>query len=207
MSDKPKIIVKKDKPYIVKNLKTLIDEDSNEITCRPTMPLCRCGKSKKQPFCDGSHLKDGIDGEKKPDRRNDKTRDYVGKDIIVHFNYGVCSHDASCVRGLPNVFDTSRRPWIDPDKASVEEIIEVIKKCPSGALSYSIDGVKHDKLDREPAISMRKDGPYEITGGIELECDQGSVPESSEHYVLCRCGKSKNQPFCDGSHGEGGILE
>ena len=93
------------------------------------------------------------------------------------------------------------RPWIDSNGASIDEIIETVKKCPSGALSYSIDGIEYiDQEEREPMITVSKDGPYNITGGIELVGIK--IPEnvSKEHYSLCRCGASKNKPFCDGSH-------
>jgi len=89
-------------------------------------------------------------------------------------------------------------PWIDPDAETVEKIIATIKKCPSGALSYSIDGVKYDKFSTQPEIVVTENGPYFIKGSIELEDDDH--PESEEHYALCRCGNSQNKPFCNGQH-------
>lgn len=67
---------------------------------------------------------------------------YEGHDVIVSFDTAVCQHAAECVRGLPTVFDTHRRPWIDPDGASADEVIEVVGRCPSGALRVS--RVSHD---------------------------------------------------------------
>jgi glutamate synthase domain-containing protein 2 len=72
--------------------------------------------------------------------------------------------------------------------------------CPSGALSYSIDGIKFDSLDRKPGVKLRRDGPYYVVGGVGLIDYNKSKPESKEHYALCRCGGSKNKPFCDGTH-------
>ena len=72
--------------------------------------------------------------------------------------------------------------------------------CPSGALSYTKDGVLYKDQDREPAIIISKNGPYEVVGGIELKGSSGAKPEPEEHYTLCRCGASKNPPFCDGAH-------
>jgi CDGSH-type Zn-finger protein len=91
-------------------------------------------------------------------------------------------------------------PWIDPNGAEGKEIIRVIEMCPSGALSYTKDSVKHDSLDREPAISLSKNGPYRVVGWIEFEDIESAKPESSEHYTLCRCGSSKNKPYCSGQH-------
>ncbi|MDK2939951.1 MAG: hypothetical protein PWQ51_2116, partial [Methanolobus sp.] len=68
-----------------------------------------------------------------------------------------------------------------------------------GALSYTINGELHKDYSEEPEISIMKDGPYNVTG-IELNDPDGSVPETQDHYSLCRCGNSKNKPFCDGSH-------
>lgn len=62
---------------------------------------------------------------------------YTGVHSIVSFDPTLCQHAAECVRGAPAVFDTARRPWIDPDAASPEEIEAVVGRCPSGALRYS----------------------------------------------------------------------
>lgn len=61
-------------------------------------------------------------------------KDYAGTDVTVSFDPEVCEHAAECVRGLPAVFDTRRRPWIDPDGAPAADVIEVVGRCPSGAL-------------------------------------------------------------------------
>src|SRR5688500_19229789 len=87
--------------------------------------------------------------------------------------------------------------------AETEEIGNTIKKCPSGALSYSIDGIEYrDHNETKPIITVSKGGPYHITGGIDLIGDniQWAEGASKEHYVLCRCGASNNKPFCDGMH-------
>lgn len=65
-------------------------------------------------------------------------KDYPGERITVSFDPEVCAHAAECVRGLPAVFDTRRRPWIDPDGATPQEVVEVVKRCPSGALRYEL---------------------------------------------------------------------
>jgi uncharacterized Fe-S cluster protein YjdI len=134
----------------------------------------------------------------------DKRRDYPGKEITVHDNRSICSHAAECVNNLSSVFKLGSRPWINPDASKMNEIIDVVRKCPSGALSYSIDGVEHrdPEEQRSPTVTVLKNGPYHITGGIELigENTQFGEGASKEHYTLCRCGASENKPFCDGAH-------
>jgi len=199
---KPSIVLTKTTPYMVHDLGNFSNSKREKLTTNPVMALCRCGESQNKPCCDGSHVKKGIDSEKKKGRMRDKVRDYVGKDITIHDNRGVCSHDGGCVDSLPSVFEKGRWPWINPDAAGVEEIMAAIKKCPSGALSYTIGEETRTSIDREPAIKVAQNGPLEITGGIIFEDDMGSKPQSAEHYTLCRCGESKNKPFCDGSHNE-----
>ena len=86
----------------------------------------------------------------------------------------------------------------------MNDIIDVVRRCPSGALSYSIDGVEYrdPEQQRNPTVTVLKNGPYHITGGIDLigENIQFGEGASKEHYTLCRCGASENKPFCDGAH-------
>lgn len=64
---------------------------------------------------------------------------YKNKDITVLWQPTLCIHSAICFKGLPGVFDPRRRPWIEMDQASTEQIIEQVKKCPSGALSFTVN--------------------------------------------------------------------
>jgi CDGSH-type Zn-finger protein len=201
MADKkPVILFTKYTPYMVADLETFRDHRGRQLPTEPVMSLCRCGGSKRKPYCDGSHAKIGFAGEKSPDRIKDKARDYAGREITIVDNRGVCSHDKACVRNLPGVFDDTRRRWIDPDGAARDEIIETVKKCPSGALSYRIGNIRYQDLERPPLITVEKNGPLRVEGFVALKDEAGSVPESKEHYTLCRCGHSKNKPFCDGTH-------
>lgn len=124
----------------------------------------------------------------------------MGKHITIHDNRGICSHAGYCSDNLNSVFRLKVEPWIDPDGATAQEVINTIKKCPSGALSYTVDNVEHRDQDRAPMVTVSKDGPFAITGGITLVDQQLGEGASSEHYTLCRCGASKNKPFCDGAH-------
>lgn len=114
----------------------------------------------------------------------------------------MCSHSAECIRNLESVFRLGERPWINADGDTVERIIEAVRKCPSGALSYSVGGVEYrDPEGRKPRVTVARNGPYEVTGGVELVgVESWGEGASKEHYTLCRCGASGNKPFCDGSH-------
>ncbi|MGC9331321.1 MAG: glutamate synthase-related protein [Bacteroidales bacterium] len=186
-------------PLVVSGVESLTQSTGNMVPhVDKTVPLCRCGHSKSKPFCDGTHGKIGWTDKKQEGRPPRKVDDYVGEKIIIHDNRGICAHVGYCTDGLPKVFRMGTEPWIDADAEPVEKIIETIEKCPSGALSYSIGGVKYDKFSDTPQIKITEDGPYFIKGCIELEDED--YPESEEHYALCRCGNSKNKPFCDGQH-------
>ena len=188
-----------DGPYMVKNLQRLSNK-KGKIDTKETMALCRCGGSANKPFCDGTHKKNGFSSAKLDDRVPDKLDNYKGKKIVVHDNRGICAHAGRCTDGLPSVFRMKQEPWIDAQQASAEEIIETIRKCPSGALSYSIEGVEQREQDAEPAVFVFPNGPYVVTGGPQLLDTQRGEGASTEHFTLCRCGGSKNKPFCDGTH-------
>jgi hypothetical protein len=104
------------------------------------------------------------------------------------------------------VFKLGNKPWIDPYGAETEQIINTAQKCPSGVLSFSIDGVEYRKPSeqRNPMVAVSKNGPFCITGGIELigENIRFGDGASLERYALCRCGASNNKPFCDGGMAE-----
>jgi len=162
--------------------------------------LCRCGQSANKPFCDGTHTKIGFSSDKLEGRLEDKNVSYKGKKITIHDNRSVCAHAGYCTDNLASVFRMKEEPWIDPDAASVEEIIVAIRNCPSGALSYSIDNAENHNAENEPAILIAPNGPYVVSGGIELSDTTWGEGVSKNEYTLCRCGSSKNKPFCDGTH-------
>jgi CDGSH-type Zn-finger protein len=198
--DKPTIEPTINGPYRVRNLKRLINSKGETITTQPEMYLCRCGGSGNKPFCDGTHMSIGFKSDKNTDRVPDRLDDYVGKDITIHDNRGVCAHFGYCTDNSPAVFRMGQEPWIDPDADDADRTATTVTMCPSGALNYAKDGVLHKDQGREPVIEVTKDGPYRVVGGIELNDPSGSQPESREHYTLCRCGGSKNKPFCCGEH-------
>jgi CDGSH-type Zn-finger protein len=204
--EKPKIACLPNGPYYLINdltLKVIPNIESSTGEPRSNVigiALCRCGGSGNKPFCDGTHGKIGFNSEKVTDGKLNKRDNYVGKSITIHDNRAICAHSGRCTDGLSSVFKLKQEPWIDPDGATAKEITEIVRKCPSGALSYTIDKVEHKDIDREPRVTVTKNGPYAVTGGIELVDQPMGEGASKEHYTLCRCGGSKNKPFCDGTH-------
>jgi CDGSH-type Zn-finger protein len=213
LEERPKLVVLPNGPYLLINdneptiIENLQNSKGEPLSTIRGVSLCRCGASNNKPFCDGRHGKIGFSGDNKDNTGEqtikDKRKNYVGEEITIHDNRKICSHAAECVNHLQSVFNLNARPWIRPDAAKKEEIINTIRKCPSGALSYSINGVEYkDQNERKPLVTVSKDGPYLITGGIDLIGDNIQFAEgfSKEHYTLCRCGASNNKPFCDGMH-------
>ena len=187
-------------PLVVRNLPSLKNSKGETFVAGEVIALCRCGQSANKPFCDGTHTTINFSDEKRTDGALDKRDSYVGENITVHDNRGLCSHASYCADNLESVFNAEREPWVEPNAEPVQTIIDVIKICPSGALSYSIDGVESRDQQRGPSITVSKDGPYFVVGGVELKDASWGKEASTEHYALCRCGQSNNIPFCDGTH-------
>jgi CDGSH-type Zn-finger protein/truncated hemoglobin YjbI len=198
-----------DGPYLVTNAAHVRNWLGEEIPARPQLAFCRCGESALKPLCDGSCARVGFTDEKDPNRVPDKRDTYDGVQLTVFDNRGICQHSGFCTDRLASVFHTEGT-FVTPSGGRMDEIIRAVRDCPSGALSYAIDGVEARKQvdwdgSREPAIEISKDGPYRITGSIPLSDESGAaVPRASgsslEHYALCRCGHSQNKPFCSGMH-------
>jgi truncated hemoglobin YjbI/uncharacterized Fe-S cluster protein YjdI len=140
----------------------------------------------------------------------DRRDEYVGQQVTVLDNRGICQHSGLCTDRLPVVFRAGQEPFVAPSGGRMDEIIRAVRDCPSGALSYATDGTEdRDDADRHnrrtPGVEVSKDGPYRVTGGIRLAGAGGEDPArnegaSREHYALCRCGQSQNKPFCSGMH-------
>ena len=195
----PNITPSPDGPYLVKDLEKFSNQNGH-IETKKTLALCRCGGSANKPFCDGTHSKIGFSSAKLDGRAEDKRENYEREQITVHDNRGICAHAGRCTDGLPSVFRLQQEPWIDPNASDSEEISGVIGKCPSGALSYSVNGVEHRDREGEPSIFVAPKGPYLVSGGPQLHETSRAEGASTEHFTLCRCGGSKNKPFCDGTH-------
>jgi CDGSH-type Zn-finger protein/truncated hemoglobin YjbI len=197
-------------PYLVTNLPRLITPLGVDTTPAPQLALCRCGKSARKPLCDGSHAVSGFDDAKDPGRVPDRRDTYHGQQVTVFDNRGICQHSGYCTDRLPAVFRTDVEPFVAPSGGRMDEIIRAVRDCPSGALSYALGEAEaraHVDWDnaRDPAIEVTRDGPYRVSGGIPVLDGDGSPAaraqgSSAEHCALCRCGYSRNKPFCSGMH-------
>ncbi|MFQ5639644.1 MAG: CDGSH iron-sulfur domain-containing protein [bacterium] len=201
------ILVLKNGPLKVTGLQGFENSRGEAIKTKKTMHLCRCGVSKAKPFCDGTHNSIQFTDEKSSERPPDQLDKYAGTTITILDNRGICSHAGECTNGLPKVWRMGTEPWINPDGEDKDKIIEIIKKCPSGALSYAIEGTVTNEFSIQPKIHISRNGPFVVRGGVKLEDVDMGKGASPEHYALCRCGHSGNKPFCDGSHWYAGFKD
>ena len=189
----------KNGPYWVSGPCRVRNARGEDVPARGRFALCRCGSSSNKPFCDGTHARIGFDGTRFTTVPPDAAKPYRGKGITIHDNRALCAHSGICTDGLPGVFRLGREPWIEAGGANAAAAIAIIQRCPSGALSYSLDGVPPPAGPGERLITASANGPYFVSGRVELRAD-GARPRDPGRYALCRCGGSKNKPFCDGTH-------
>ncbi|HTV34617.1 MAG TPA: CDGSH iron-sulfur domain-containing protein [Methylocella sp.] len=131
----------------------------------------------------------------------DDTVEYVaGQKAAIRFDSKLCIHARQCVLRQPDVFKANvQGPWIDPDAASPSALLEVAHHCPSGAITIQrTDGGEGETAPRVNLITLRENGPLAFHAEIKI----GDRPVSYR-ATLCRCGQSKNKPFCDGAHASG----
>ncbi|MFV0320973.1 MAG: CDGSH iron-sulfur domain-containing protein [Alphaproteobacteria bacterium] len=128
-----------------------------------------------------------------------KARNYVNKDgYSIRFESARCIHAAECVK-MPEVFNLENKPWANPDSADFDKIVAHISHCPSGALSaWDKDGNRLEVAQKGVTITMAENGPLLVNGEVEIISNDEKVIET--RASLCRCGKSANKPYCDGSH-------
>jgi CDGSH-type Zn-finger protein/ferredoxin len=201
----PQIEIRPDGPYAVEGAFELKNAAGEAILHREmVVKLCRCGGSMNKPFCDGMHRRNGFSGARVADASRDKVRDYAAGGITIHDNRSVCAHVGYCTDGLPAVFRYGEKPWIDPAGAIPQQVVEAVRRCPSGALSYSVDGAPPKAEEWKPSITVTQDGPYAVLA-VDLAGATFAQGVPRERYTLCRCGASKNKPFCDGTHYEIGF--
>lgn len=123
--------------------------------------------------------------------------EYRGKEIVIGFDSKKCIHSRNCVFGRPEVFIAdSKGAWIQPDNASVEDIVAVAQTCPSGAITYErLDGGKNEQAPAINTLRVWENGPLVVHADITIAGQTHTF-----RATLCRCGASKNKPFCDNSH-------
>jgi CDGSH-type Zn-finger protein len=217
--NEPAVTVSKDGPYLVRGTLPLIkqtivaDREGNSHDWRegaaypapPNCALCRCGHSRNKPFCDGSHQKVGFDGSESASRKpySEQAQLMQGPAMALSDAQGLCAFARFC--------DPNGQVWNQvqrTDEAKVREMfVRQVNACPSGRLvawdRSSGEAVEHALpksigVIEDPAQGVS--GPLWLRGGIPVIAADGFAYEVRNRVTLCRCGASKNKPFCDGSH-------
>lgn len=166
--------------------------------------LCRCGHSKNKPYCDGTHEEIGFVGEEVARRSGyfEHAIRYEGKRVDILDDESLCASMRFCDRG-PTAWGAAEQSDIP---GNLEIALQECADCASGRLTIvDKDGTVHEPqlpqeigLVEDTAAGWR--GPLWVKGGIELEAADGETYEVRNRRTLCRCGESKNMPFCDTSH-------
>jgi CDGSH-type Zn-finger protein len=169
--------------------------------------LCRCGASRTHPFCDGSERENGFDGTETASRNPYQERAFRIGDgpVTVTDDPSICSSAGFCEAFDTDVW-TLAEATADPEARA--RLVRMVKRCPSGRLAYlippSTDPVEEDL---QPEVAVVDDGPYWVRGGVPIEAADGFEYEVRNRATLCRCGRSRNKPFCDGSHSRVGFRD
>ncbi|MGI6153031.1 MAG: CDGSH iron-sulfur domain-containing protein [Christensenellaceae bacterium] len=167
--------------------------------------LCRCGHSEHKPYCDGTHNHIGFEGSEtaKHGKDDSGTVQYSGKNAILHDEEKLCATGRFCDRGI-NAWNAAEQ---SADEECLNLAITEVANCPSGRLTLENP---HDHTFYEPDLEQEihpiQDlgeecrGPLWVKGGIQVEGADGKTYRIRNRMTLCRCGESKNKPFCDSSH-------
>jgi CDGSH-type Zn-finger protein len=217
--DKPKIKITKNGPYLVSGNVPLSEEtadadaegypekwmETKKFKDQTEYLLCRCGQSKNKPYCDSSHLRVGFNGKENAGFKtyNELAKKFAGPELDLLDAKKLCSIARFCTRAA----GTWNLTMYSDNEEARNLAIEQAGNCPSGRL------VIYDKKTGQPiepklapSIAITQDptakvsGPIWARGGIEMESADGRGYEKRNRVTLCRCGHSKNKPFCDGSH-------
>ena len=126
---------------------------------------------------------------------------YTNSNLTIVWKPKKCIHAAECVKRLPNVYDPKGKPWIKAENASIDELKDQISACPSGALSYEIDGNSKDEvISLETKVEVLENGPLLVYGTLNITKPNGDMEKKNKTTAFCRCGASANKPYCDGAH-------
>jgi uncharacterized Fe-S cluster protein YjdI len=136
-------------------------------------------------------------------------KEYTKGDLTVVWQPELCIHSGVCFSMLPSVFKPRERPWVRLEAADLEPIIEAVHACPSGALSIKplpiLPGEEPEPVTHKSAVKVFENGPVRVLGPCDITMADGSVVEKPNGVSFCRCGGSKNLPFCDASHKTNGF--
>lgn len=133
---------------------------------------------------------------------------YPGKAASVSWNGKLCIHIGECGRASGDLFVGGRKPWCQPDMSPNEEVVDVVLRCPTGALSVDFaDGSYKETPAESNTVHVAYNGPLFLKGDLDIDGTPEDVPGLNFRAALCRCGKSKNKPYCDNSHEDAGFKD
>ncbi len=181
----------------------IVWETVARVETGPRYALCRCGGSANKPFCDGTHYTIGFEGaEAATGTYAERAKVLGGTQITVRDDRSICTHAGFCGNKVTNVWKSVAGT---DDSVVRAQVIGMIERCPSGALTYRLDDDVEPFLPQ--AISVIDDGPLWVTGGVPVAASDGTALEARNRVTLCRCGASTNKPLCDGSHIKAGFRD
>lgn len=130
-------------------------------------------------------------------------KEYSNGEITVVWQPDKCIHSELCFNGLPEVFNPKSRPWVNVEGAASQKIMDQVKRCPSGALSYYVNEeneAEKPNVDVERIVEVVQNGPLMVYGNLKIKHHNGEVSQENRVAAFCRCGGSGNKPYCDGTH-------
>jgi len=129
------------------------------------------------------------------------TKKYSNGEVTIVWQPHLCIHSGICAQGLPAVFRPQERPWIKVDEAKTEDLVNQVKNCPSGALSYFMNNEENKEAESmETKVEVIPNGPLLVYGTLKVTDAAGNSTTKNKTTAFCRCGQSQNKPYCDGSH-------
>ena len=133
----------------------------------------------------------------------EKIKEYTNGEITVIWKPDTYIHSGNCVRGLNQVFNPRNKPWIKIHSETSDEIIKTVNNCPSGALTFKRNDDMQEKTQTfQPMTKVQviAGGPLKLEGSLIIVDKDSSETIKEGKVFLCRCGGSKNKPYCDGTH-------
>ena len=137
-----------------------------------------------------------------------KPINYAGKQMDVQWDGKLCIHVGECGRAQGELFIGGRKPWCQPDLSSNEEVEDVVSRCPTGALTYRYaDGSRTEQSSPRNTLHVSYNGPLYLRGDLAIAGAPDAAVGLQFRAALCRCGQSRNKPFCDNSHETAGFKD
>lgn len=211
-----KIKILKDGPYVVTgNIKltekiitsqgkNYIYTEGRSLPQAKTYSLCRCGKSKNPPFCDGAHSECEFHGDETASKADfeERAEMLIGVDLDMRDDHR-CAFARFCHRNDGTAWQLINQ---SDDPRLKEEAIKAASECPAGRLVAVEKNGTVIEPEYEPELVILQDPERGVScgifvkGGIPLQSVDGSLYERRNRFVLCRCGESIDKPFCDSTH-------